>query len=55
MGLLSGIKFAEALVDLSLGYLLVSFSDGLTEAEKENGELGEAHLLGVIPEDVILR
>lgn len=45
VGLLDGLTYGEATVQLQPGDLLVAYSDGLTEPEQETVEFGEARLL----------
>ena len=48
VGLLDGLTYSEATVELKTGDLLVAFSDGLTEPENETGEFGEDRLLALL-------
>lgn len=50
VGLLNGLSYEEATLDFCPGDLLVAFSDGLTEAENEEGEFGEGRLLAAVSE-----
>jgi sigma-B regulation protein RsbU (phosphoserine phosphatase) len=45
VGLLSGLEYMEATVQLQAGDLLMAFSDGLTEPENDDGEFGAERLL----------
>lgn len=54
VGLLDGLKYQEATVQLSPGDLLVAYSDGLTEPEKDQVDFGEAGLIDVIRRNQIL-
>ena len=51
VGLLNGLVYDETTLDFSDGDLLVAYSDGLTEAENEHGEFGEARLLALVSEN----
>ena len=48
VGLLDGLAYREATVQLEAGDLLVAYSDGLTEPENDFGEFGEDRLLELI-------
>jgi sigma-B regulation protein RsbU (phosphoserine phosphatase) len=48
VGLLSGLIYQQAILDCGDGDLLVVFSDGITEAENDVSEFGEARLLAYI-------
>jgi sigma-B regulation protein RsbU (phosphoserine phosphatase) len=48
IGLLPGMHYEEATVELAPGDLLMAFSDGLTEPERDNQEFGEQRLLDYI-------
>jgi sigma-B regulation protein RsbU (phosphoserine phosphatase) len=45
VGLLSGLEYEEATVELEHGDLLMAFSDGLTEPENDGDEFGAERLL----------
>jgi sigma-B regulation protein RsbU (phosphoserine phosphatase) len=51
VGLLSGLEYMEATVQLQAGDLLMAFSDGLTEPENANGEFGAERLLEYVREN----
>ncbi len=51
VGLLDGLKYDETMLNFSEGDLLVAYSDGLTEAENEQGEFGGARLLAFVSEN----
>jgi sigma-B regulation protein RsbU (phosphoserine phosphatase) len=48
VGLLDGLDYVEATVQLSPGDLLLAYSDGLTEPENDFGEFGEDRLLELV-------
>ena len=48
VGLLDGLEYVEATVQLQKGDLLMAFTDGLTEPENETGEFGEQRLLACV-------
>ena len=48
VGLLAGLQYEEATVQLRSGDLLAIFSDGLTEPEQDGMEFGEERLLELI-------
>ena len=48
VGLLDGMNYLEATVQLSPGDLLLAYSDGLTEPENDFGEFGEDRLLELV-------
>ncbi len=48
VGLLPGLSYREATVQLSTGDLLIAYSDGVTEPENEFGEFGESRLLDIV-------
>jgi sigma-B regulation protein RsbU (phosphoserine phosphatase) len=45
VGLLEGLEYEEATVQLAAGDLLVAFTDGLTEPERAGEDFGEERLL----------
>jgi sigma-B regulation protein RsbU (phosphoserine phosphatase) len=45
VGLLNGLEYEEATIELKPGDLMMAFTDGLTEPENETGEFGEQRLL----------
>jgi sigma-B regulation protein RsbU (phosphoserine phosphatase) len=48
VGLLDGLEYPEATVELHAGDLLIAYSDGLTEPENEFEEFGEDRLVALI-------
>lgn len=54
VGLLGGMKYFEASVELAKGDLLIAFTDGITEPEKGLEEFGEARLLECVRRNAIL-
>jgi sigma-B regulation protein RsbU (phosphoserine phosphatase) len=54
VGLLDGLVYQEATVQLNRGDLLIAYSDGLTEPERELREFGEERLLAAIRRHQIL-
>ncbi len=48
VGLLDGLEYPEATVELQPGDLLIAYSDGLTEPENEFEEFGEERLVALI-------
>lgn len=50
VGLLDGLVYGEATIKLEPGDLLVAYSDGLTEPERETVEFGEDRLLAFLLE-----
>lgn len=48
VGLLDGMAYSEAMVQLEPGDLLIAYSDGITEPENEWGEWGEQRLLELV-------
>ncbi|ADW67833.1 SpoIIE family protein phosphatase [Granulicella tundricola] len=48
VGLLGGMEYKEATVQLNPGDLLIAYSDGLTEPEQDGIEFGEDRLIEVI-------
>jgi sigma-B regulation protein RsbU (phosphoserine phosphatase) len=45
VGLLDGLEYEEATVQLEPGDLLVAYTDGLTEPEKDGEDFGEQRLM----------
>jgi phosphoserine phosphatase RsbU/P len=48
VGLLAGLEYEEATVELRPGDLLMAYTDGLTEPENEFGEFGEQRLVNFV-------
>ncbi|HEY5380801.1 MAG TPA: SpoIIE family protein phosphatase [Acidobacteriaceae bacterium] len=48
VGLLNGLEYEEATIELQPGDLMMAFTDGLTEPENETGEFGEQRLLDYV-------
>lgn len=48
VGLLDGLQYEEATIQMASGDLLVVFSDGLTEPERDGVEFGEERLLALL-------
>ncbi len=51
IGLISGVSFEQAHVELRPGDLFLAYSDGVTEPENEFGEFGEQRLIGLVREN----
>ena len=51
VGLLDGLAYEEATVELAPGDLLVAYTDGLTEPENDGMEFGESRLLEVLQQN----
>ena len=54
VGLLEGMQYEEGTVELHPGDLLIAYSDGLTEPEKDTVDFGEDRLIDVIRRNQIL-
>jgi sigma-B regulation protein RsbU (phosphoserine phosphatase) len=54
VGLLEGMEYDEATVQLDRGDLLIAFSDGLTEPEREGEDFGEERLIQTVRRNEIL-
>ena len=54
VGLLEGMQYEEETVQLGPGDLLIAYSDGLTEPEKDGVDFGEAGLIDVVRRNQIL-
>jgi phosphoserine phosphatase RsbU/P len=54
VGLLPGMQYSEATIQLNRGDLIVAYSDGLTEPERETVDFGEERLIEVIRRNQIL-
>ncbi len=54
VGLLEGMQYEEETVHLAPGDLLIAYSDGLTEPEKDTVDFGEDRLVDVIRRNQIL-
>ncbi|HUB20466.1 MAG TPA: SpoIIE family protein phosphatase [Acidobacteriaceae bacterium] len=48
VGLLDGLEWEQGTVHLSVGDILIAYSDGVTEPENDFGEFGESQLLEVV-------
>jgi sigma-B regulation protein RsbU (phosphoserine phosphatase) len=48
VGLLDGLEYPEATIELYAGDLLIAYSDGLTEPENEFEEFGEERLVALV-------
>lgn len=51
IGLLDGLSFEEASVQLQPGEIFIAYSDGITEPENEFGEYGEERLIELVREN----
>ena len=51
IGLLQGLHFEEATVELRQGEIFIAYSDGITEPENEFGEFGEERLIELVREN----
>jgi sigma-B regulation protein RsbU (phosphoserine phosphatase) len=54
VGLLEGMHYEEATIQLNPGDLLILYSDGLTEPEKDTVEFGETRLIEIVRSNQIL-
>jgi len=54
VGLLPGMQYSEATVQLNPGDLIIAYSDGLTEPERETVDFGEERLIDVVRRNQIL-
>ena len=48
VGLMDGMRYEEARIQMMTGDILVAYSDGVTEPENDFGEFGEARLMEVV-------
>jgi len=51
VGLINGLSYDEATVELRPGDIFVAYSDGMTEPENEFGEFGEQRLIELVREN----
>jgi len=51
VGLINGLSYEEATVELRPGDIFVAYSDGMTEPENEFGEFGEERLIELVREN----
>jgi sigma-B regulation protein RsbU (phosphoserine phosphatase) len=54
VGLLEGMQYREATVQLERGDLLIAFSDGLTEPERDGEDFGDERLIATVKRNQIL-
>jgi sigma-B regulation protein RsbU (phosphoserine phosphatase) len=54
VGLLEGMQYREATVQLDRGDLLIAFSDGLTEPERDGEDFGDDRLITTVKRNRIL-
>ncbi len=54
VGLLEGLQYREATVQLDRGDLLIAYSDGLTEPEREGEDFGDERLIQTVKRNRIL-